>query len=387
MPVHLRPITGNDPAERLPQESAKRRRLAGGAYREHREQPGHERPQPRLAVGFLGPRFVDVQLLLREQLLRQRLIRRPQSRRDLVLDLHRQRRRARLPQERAEELGRPPLALAIKGHQQGHESHQPRPRLPLRHAGGQFRTSRFATGGTRQPVPLVLSHVRLDLGHFPDLVPQRLRVVTRELRPTAPALSRPQRQHVVTLVGGNQGSLVLLVAGLPATFLLRLASGRLRPGVGMLRTGRQRGVLRRLAFDLPLQLLDPSFQLGNLSLLRFNPRQQQADDGLGFRRLPRDHFFRDYRFHAHCCATQPAFESRSICQEKPPGCERLRKSCKRALDRSNLSRPLWKPLSAGSVRGVPPGDTNHRFAKDGSEAGASEPVAIQEQFQPTGALP
>ena len=98
-------------------------------------------------------------------------------------------------------------------------------------------------------MPLILGDDRLDLGQFPHLMPQRLRVAARELRPAAAALGRPQRLHVVTLVAGDQRSLMFLVAGLPATFLLRLASGRLRPGVGMLRTGRQRGVLRRLAFS------------------------------------------------------------------------------------------------------------------------------------------
>jgi hypothetical protein len=68
----------------------------------------------------------------------------------------------------------------------------------------------------------------------------------------------------------------------------RWGFGRLRPGVRMLRTGRQRRVLRRL---LPsLKLLNPRFQLGNL-------RQQQADDGLGFRRLAGNDFFRDSKLH------------------------------------------------------------------------------------------
>jgi hypothetical protein len=97
-----------------------------------------------------------------------------------------------------------------------------------------------------------------------------------------------QGLHIVTLVAGNQGPLVFLVARLPATLPLRLAFCRLRPRVGMLRTGRQRGVLRRLAFHLPLQLLDPRFQFGN-------PRKQQADDGLGVRRLASNDFFRDDR--------------------------------------------------------------------------------------------
>ncbi len=160
---------------------------------------------------------------------------------------------------------------------------------------------------TRQPVPLVLGHVRLDLRQFPDLMPQRLRVAARELRPACRhSLGRSGYTSAhwsvgITLVG-------LLVAGLSATVPFRLPSRWLRPGVRVLRAGWQRGVLRRLALRLPFQLLDPCFQLGNL-------RQQQADDGLGFRRLAGDDFFGDYRFHANGFGTQPARESESIRQE------------------------------------------------------------------------
>jgi len=157
-------------------------------------------------------------------------------------------------------------------------------------------------------MPLVLGHVRLDLGQFPHLVPQRLRVAARELRAAAPTLGRLQRLHVVALVGGNQRPLVFLVAGLAATLLLRLVFRRLRPSVWMLRARRQRGVLRRLAFHLPLEFLDLRLQLGNL-------RQQQADDGLGFRRLASDAFFRDSKRHASCCRPTPPSVSRSVYQE------------------------------------------------------------------------
>ena len=90
---------------------------------------------------------------------------------------------------------------------------------------------------------LELRDVRLDLGQFPHLMPQRLGSLPESLL--------LQRRHsvglklnVVALLGGNQGSLLLLVTGLPATFLLRLAFPRLRAGVGMLRAGGQRGILR-----------------------------------------------------------------------------------------------------------------------------------------------
>ena len=127
---------------------------------------------------------------------------------------------------------------------------------------GSSAPRRLSATGTRQPMTLVLGHLPLDHGQFPDLMPQRFRVVSRELRSAASAFDRFQRSHIVALVGGNQRSLVFLVAGLPATFLLRLAFRRLRPGVRMLRTGRQRGVLRRLPsafefFHAVFKLPDP----------------------------------------------------------------------------------------------------------------------------------
>ncbi len=84
----------------------------------------------------------------------------------------------------------------------------------------------------------------------------------------------------------------------------------------MLRAGWQRRILRPLAFPLPLQLLDSGFQLCNL-------RQQQADDGLRFRRLAGDDFFRDSQRQALVFA-----EYRPPCPDQftekiPPGCERL----------------------------------------------------------------
>ena len=140
---------------------------------------------------------------------------------------------------------------------------------------------------------LVFGHARPDLRQFPDLVSQRLGVVARELRPATSALGRLERLHVVALVAWNQRPFVFLVAGLPAAFLLRLSPGRLRPCVGMLRAGRQRGVLGCLL--AAFKLLDPRFQLGNLC-------QQQPDDSLGFRWLAGNDFFRDSKRHAPCVA-------------------------------------------------------------------------------------
>ena len=108
---------------------------------------------------------------------------------------------------------------------------------------------------------------------------------------------------MVAVFGGNQRPLVFLVARLAAASLLRLPLLPLRLGVRMLRAGRQRGVLRRLAFDLPSQV-PIRLQLRNL-------RQQRADDRLRFRRLASNQFFRDDR-PCPLLSPKPAFMSRSV---------------------------------------------------------------------------
>ena len=158
-------------------------------------------------------------------------------------------------------------------------------------------------------MPLILGHVRLDLGQFPHLVPQRLRVAARELRAAAPALGRPERLHVVTLVGGNQGPLVFLVAGLPAAFLLRLAFRRLRPGVRMLRAGRQRGVLRRLAFPCRSS---SSIRASNSAIFASNRRMMAWASG-GWRAMISSVITRR---HATVVARTPPSVSRSVFLEK-----------------------------------------------------------------------
>ena len=336
IPVHLCSIAVDDAVELLAREDAQCRGLARSTHREHRKHLGHERPQPRLAVFFLGRCFVDAQLLLHRQFGRQCLIRRAQRCRHLVLYFYRQRRATRLPQQRAEELGCPPLALTIEGHQQCRKGHQPWSRLALRHTDGQFRTRRCAAVGTLQPMQLVLRHVRLDLGQLPHLMPQRLRVAARKVVAATPTFGGLARLNVVALLGGNQGPLVFLVTGLPATFLLRLAFPRLRACVRMLGAGGQRGILRRLSSAF--QLLGPRLQPGNF-------RQQQANDGLGFRRLACDNLFRDFQRHAHCCATQPAVESRSIPQKTPTGRERLPLGC--------YTAGRLTPLAADAYRSAP----------------------------------
>ena len=54
-----------DAAEFVGQQLIHRRRLARATHRKHREPSGDERPQPSLAVLFLGRRFIGVHMILR----------------------------------------------------------------------------------------------------------------------------------------------------------------------------------------------------------------------------------------------------------------------------------------------------------------------------------
>ena len=113
-------------------------------------------------------------------------------------------------------------------------------------------------------------------------------------------------------IGRHQGPLVFLVAGLPAAFLFDLGFR----GAGLACGCCVLGGSEEFCGVLPFTCRSSSSTRASNSR---DPRQQQANDGLGFRRLAGNDFFRDYRFHAHCCATRPAFESRSLCQQNVTG--------------------------------------------------------------------
>jgi hypothetical protein len=131
-----------------------------------------------------------------------------------------------------------------------------------------------ATSSAR--MALIFSHMRLDLGQFPYLMPQRLRVVARELRAATPTFAWLERFHFLAVFRRDQGSLVLFVAWLSATLLVRPPSWRLRSGMGMLGAGRQRRVLRRLP---------SAFQFRNSPQQQFHERPHRRRHlGIEFRR-------------------------------------------------------------------------------------------------------
>lgn len=100
-------------------------------------------------------------------------------------------------------------------------------------------------------------------------------IATRKFRPAPAACGRLERDEIVALVRGNQRSFGLRMSRLSAVFLLRLRPQFDQPGMRMLRTGRQRRILRRLP-----QPLEFCFQPGNPLPIVTNDRlDHRADFG------------------------------------------------------------------------------------------------------------
>ena len=124
-------------------------------------------------------------------------------------------------------------------------------------------------------MPLVLTDQRLDLRQFPNLMPQR-RGITAPQTPAALATNRRrERYHLLALIAGDQGPLVLGMPRLTARPLFRLGLGRSGFGVGMLGTGRQRRILRGLVHSAP-PLIELPFQLRDPCLIVVNDRLHHA---------------------------------------------------------------------------------------------------------------
>jgi len=130
---------------------------------------------------------------------------------------------------------------------------------------------------------------------------QRLLVIPAELGAATTTCGWAQRNHLIAFFDGNQFSLILLMTSLAATFSFRFVFATRWLCMRMLRTGRQRRVVRRFA--------EPGFQLLNL-------RQQQPNDRLRFRSLPSNQIFRDFQRHGRVIA-EIQISGKSICQRRP----------------------------------------------------------------------
>jgi hypothetical protein len=191
-------------------------------------------------------------------------------------------------------------------------------------------------------------------------MPHRCRVASGKLRTAPTAILGFTQYLIITLMGRNQQRLMFGVNGLTTSFPLRLRFRRFPAQVRMLRTGRQRRVVRCFAFASLLQFFDTgpklcilslelcivspefcvlrsvscilrsvfcalSFQLcilrwqfGKCRLQRVDPSLRKADDCLGFQRLTKYHFFRENPIHGRCFATGTSLVSRTIFKQNIP---------------------------------------------------------------------
>jgi hypothetical protein len=95
-------------------------------------------------------------------------------------------------------------------------------------------------------VLLIFGHAGLEVGQFPDLVAERLRIGAGQSPTAAPAGGRHTPDDLLALFGRQQGTPVLLVAGLAAGSAASFGLGPWRFGVRVRGRGRQRRIGRVL---------------------------------------------------------------------------------------------------------------------------------------------
>ena len=169
-----------------------------------------------------------------------------QGGRRLVLQLHHPSRRTGLPEDLFQEQGHRALRLSEAAHQESHQSDQPRPGLTGRNARRQFGTRRDPACGAQQAMKLIFRHERSDLRHFPDLMPQRLGVISRQPVPTAATRRRLERHTSLHCSVGIKVRSCLGCPGCPPRFLPEGCRGGAGLACGCCDAGRQRGILRSL---------------------------------------------------------------------------------------------------------------------------------------------
>ena len=244
MPVHLGTVAVDGAAEPIAQELADCRRRAAEADCKDGKRGSHGRPQPSPGGTLFGRRLVHEDLRLIGQGAIEFQVGLCQRLGDLVLHLDRQGRATGLAEQIFKEQCGPPLALPKVCHQQSRERHEPRSRLAGRHSRRQCRTGCFAPARASEPMPLVFRHKRLDLGQFPDLMPQRGGIRSREPRCAPPACGGLECFRLVAVCRRNQRPIVLALtqpAG-QASASTSVASAAPHADVGCLAAGKSSAV-------------------------------------------------------------------------------------------------------------------------------------------------
>lgn len=273
-PIHFRPVAIHDASEGVCEQFLKDCRGPSGSQRENRICACDECPQPRFELSLFRRRFVDSQHRFARQLGRQFVIDRRQRGHRLILQLDHPARRTRLIQYLFQEQGDAALALFEASHEQRGQGDQSWSRLTVRHTRREFPTGRDAAARTVQAVALIFRDLRLDLGDFPDLVPERFDVVSGQGATAQATRRRLQADNLMTLLGRNQRPFVLGMPRLSASFLATLLLLRSRFSMGMLGARRQRRISRRF-FQLGFQVRNLLLQFSNALLVMVDHGLQQ----------------------------------------------------------------------------------------------------------------
>ena len=261
-------VITNQRHERFPRSTAKNS--------EHSEHWCNRDPKPGLRRLFLRRRLVDKQLRLRFELTAKLFIRCGDRLADKGLNFDGPRRAAGDIQQITEEHRRPTFALAEMPHQQPGEGRQSRTTLAGWHSRRQTRARCDAAARAVAAEQLVFDDDWFDRRQVPDLVTPRSGTVRLQLATAATAGIGVARRDGRTLLTGDQFAevpLVSILPALPAFFPRRTLP--FRPGMRMLRAGRQRRIARGQLFDLVCQ----RFHLPGQLLDSFKQRQKRRLHG------------------------------------------------------------------------------------------------------------
>jgi hypothetical protein len=156
-------------------------------------------------------------------------------------------------------------------HQQSCEGEQSRSELPRRHTRWQRRAGRGSAARAGEPMPLIFGNDRFDRRQFPDLMPQRFSIRSRQPCPTTSAVIRMQDDDFRAAFDGHEFAHLPWMSLLSAAFLLRLRfrPGR-RSGMRMHSRRRHRGILRRELFHLSFQFIKLGLHPGHTHQQRFD---------------------------------------------------------------------------------------------------------------------
>jgi site-specific DNA recombinase len=283
-----RPVLG--PQDRLGDLGAA---VAGdGEDGKHRR---HRRPQPGLVPVFAPGGLVGVHHLGRVDRRGQLVVRGRQRRGRVPLQLGNHPRGDRQPEQVADQLLDLPLAQSVGPGQRGQDGLQVGAEAHRGDARGQGAASGLPAVRAREAVQPIFVHDRFDLRQFGDLMDQRVGVLAGQRMTAAPTGGGLAVLRGAELLGRDQGTERLAMAGLSAALSPGRRAGRLSlqtDRVGRRGLGRVGGV----ELEAGLEVTHGGFQRSD-PILHLLPGSQKSGLGLGRDGVPER--FGDWKLLAH----------------------------------------------------------------------------------------